>query len=470
MRLSTGFLIVAVSLVGASTAHAESRPFAQGFVNGYGLATDAGGNVYVAAAGGVAKFTPDGTRTRTFPSSFGFNWIVDVAVDPTGNLYVSDWSGSSAQTIRKLAPDGTNLWTGGAFASTASVAVLGDRVYVGADDRVKILDAATGAVINESPSLTVVGDRFGIVDVATGNGQVYALKNGRVHVLDADGTPRSAVQRGEDAWEGRIDVGDDDRIRLAWKYVRVDVLDDALTVLGQDDVPTAVRGVAEFGDRVYLLNGHNSVISMEKRFELVPGGGLPATDPPPPPPVPTPTPTVGPPPSWPPDEPPPARLPSVTINAGALFTNDPHVRLSITEPAGTTAFHLANDGGFAPLRSFTPRSFASWTLAESGAERLPKTVYARFAPSGQILQDDIILDQTAPILSRATATRSGKRYTLRLKAADSTSGLAGLQVVGKTSRVYLRYSSRVRAVLPAGRVRVRVVDHAGNWSSTKRIK
>jgi hypothetical protein len=242
--------------------------------------------------------------------------------------------------------------------------------------------------------------------------------------------------------------------------------------------------VAEFGERVYLLNGHNSVISMEKRFELVPGGGQLPADPPAPP-VPTPTPTSTPTPTptatstpTPPldqpapwaDGPPSTRLPSLTINFGDLYTNDPRVSVYVNAPAGTSAFHLANDGGFAPLRSFAPRSVTRWRLAESGAERLPKTVYARFAPSGQILQDDIILDQTAPTLARATATRSGKRYTLRLKAADSTSGLAGLQVVGKKSRVYLRYSSRVRTVLPAGRVSVRVVDHAGNWSSSKRIK
>jgi hypothetical protein len=94
----------------------------------------------------------------------------------------------------------------------------------------------------------------------------------------------------------------------------------------------------------------------------------------------------------------------------------------------------------------------------------------RLFPSGRTLQDDIILDQTDPKLTSAKATRAGKQYTLRVKATDRASGLATLQIVSKKAKKSLEYAAKTRVKLPAGKVSVRVRDHAGNWSRSKRIK
>jgi hypothetical protein len=90
---------------------------------------------------------------------------------------------------------------------------------------------------------------------------------------------------------------------------------------------------------------------------------------------------------------------SITVNDGALFTNQTAVTLTLTAPAGTTEMMISNDGGFggATWEPFT--SERSWTITEYGDYVIPRTVYAKFRAGGQVsglYQDDIILDVSAP--------------------------------------------------------------------------
>lgn len=432
----------------APAAHADSRVLATGFTTARAVATGDDGSVFVGDDHGVTKLDPNGSKLRTYPSVMG---VWDVAVDAAGNVYTGDWD--SGAELRKYSPDGQLLWAKDPDLVGRALAVSDGRIYAADRDHVRIFDSATGEAIGSSPKLT---ERPPVWDVSARAGRVYAYSNGRLYTLDRDGTPIALDAPGRAEDHVRIDAGRDGLLRLTRFQRVVEVYDGNVVLRGLDDPPVP-WDTAEFGDQVYFLSGGERLLAMNKSFELVPGGGAlaPVADPGPG----TPTP---------PEE--AKRLPSVTLNGGELYTNDPRVAVHVVAPAGTTAIEAANDGGFAASRAFSAFGGLRWELARTGAERLPKTVYVRFLPSGQTVSDDIILDQTAPTLVRATATRSGKRYTLRLKARDTTSGIATLQVIGKKSRSYLRYSSRVRAVLPAGRVSVRVVDHAGNWSSTKRIK
>ena len=101
---------------------------------------------------------------------------------------------------------------------------------------------------------------------------------------------------------------------------------------------------------------------------------------------------------------------------------------------------LSNDGGFggATEHPVAGDSHYAWTLASSGAERLPKTVYVRFTGPGvddtKTFTDDIVLDQTPPaVTSAARTTTSGartarvKKVRVRVKARDSLSGVGSLQ-------------------------------------------
>lgn len=153
----------------------------------------------------------------------------------------------------------------------------------------------------------------------------------------------------------------------------------------------------------------------------------------------------------------------VSINAGALFTNNPAVELTLTAPDDTSEIMLSNDGGFAGAQweSFQPTR--SWTITSLGATVLPRTVYVRFRTNGEtsgLYLDDIVLDQksptgTATIVSPAPAATSFRqglaqstdrpyqtrlplilqtgKVQLTLDASDDLSGVGEMRIASSSS-------------------------------------
>jgi hypothetical protein len=176
----------------------------------------------------------------------------------------------------------------------------------------------------------------------------------------------------------------------------------------------------------------------------------------------------------------------MTINGGALYTNDPDVRLSVVAPSWADSLRVANDGGFRAAQTFAVTKTIRWRLAESGRERLPKTVYLRFGHDAQTFTDDIILDQTKPTVSSATvksagattsaavtATASkGRSYRVRIRAKDATSGVAKLQFArSKRHPSALRRFKRIsRCKATRAPKYVRVRDRAGNYSRWRTVR
>ena len=177
----------------------------------------------------------------------------------------------------------------------------------------------------------------------------------------------------------------------------------------------------------------------------------------------------------------------VTINKGARYTNDPDVTVGAVFPATTTSLLFSNDGGFLAPTRFAPQASVKWRLDSSGPERLPKTIYVRFlagAIVGETFQDDIILDETPPKVRQASVAPVGaasartagaaalRRWKVRVRATDSNSGVARIQVTAnkrKPGRL-LRYKRRLR-VRSAKRPRwVRARDAAGNYSRWRRAR
>lgn len=170
----------------------------------------------------------------------------------------------------------------------------------------------------------------------------------------------------------------------------------------------------------------------------------------------------------------------VTINDGALFTNDPDVEISVVRPFATSSMKLSNIPGV--FTSPTVRLHDSdqgypWRLdtsvpGQTVPGRSVKRVHVRFVPSGPFaieLFDDIVLDQIAPQL--LSARIQGSR--LKLRARDNRSGVKRVQTSANRKRP--GKARRFKSSLPVGsktqRVYVRVLDGAGNhskWRSARR--
>jgi hypothetical protein len=180
----------------------------------------------------------------------------------------------------------------------------------------------------------------------------------------------------------------------------------------------------------------------------------------------------------------------VSINDGAQYTNDPDVTLSVVAPSGADRLRVSNDGGFRTAKALALKPTVSWKLDESGAERLPKTVYLRFGSQwgwDPPITDDIILDQTNPTVASATLVRSGptarstsvsmaasaksRTYKVRIRAKDATSGVGKVQfALSKRHPSKVRKFKRISSYTGAKAPRfVRVRDRAGNYSRWRSI-
>ncbi len=183
-----------------------------------------------------------------------------------------------------------------------------------------------------------------------------------------------------------------------------------------------------------------------------------------------------------------ARPLGVSIEGGARWTNDPRVTLTVVGPPFATLAILSNDGGFARAVTVPLAATIPWTLESSGPERLPKTVYVRFRGGETTTpnyQDDIILDETAPTVtsaqvlapgaasgSAATVSAAARRFVVRIRASDRTSGVGKVQITNNRRRpgTLRRFSRRVSFRGRAAPVWVRVLDRAGNRSPWRRAR
>jgi hypothetical protein len=90
----------------------------------------------------------------------------------------------------------------------------------------------------------------------------------------------------------------------------------------------------------------------------------------------------------------------VTINEGALFTNNINVKLTISARFGTRQMQVSNDGGFAGAKWEPYVLHKDWQITQYGDCVIPRVVYVRFKDrDGNVtsaFQDDIILDVTPP--------------------------------------------------------------------------
>jgi hypothetical protein len=172
----------------------------------------------------------------------------------------------------------------------------------------------------------------------------------------------------------------------------------------------------------------------------------------------------------------------LTINQGALFTNQTTVTLTIGAPPGTTQMQVSNDGGFAGISWEPYTSHKLWQISQYGTHVLPRVVYIRYKDQSGTLsstyQDDIILDVRPPrgqvnitILDdiRISATSGA---TLALSAEDDVSGVGWMRVSNRMSFAGATWQSYATSLAwdmgDSNAVYVEFRDYAGNISETYR--
>jgi hypothetical protein len=169
----------------------------------------------------------------------------------------------------------------------------------------------------------------------------------------------------------------------------------------------------------------------------------------------------------------------LTINDGAVYTNQTAVGLTIGAQAGTAQMQVSNDGGFAGATWEPYVSHKAWAIIQNGSYGGPRVVYIRFKDSAGIMsgtfQDDIILDVTPPVGSVSIIGTTGLQamastVTLGLSATDDVSGVGQMLIsnqpdfAGSTWEPYS--TSRAWELGANGIVYVRYRDNAGNVSTT----
>jgi hypothetical protein len=166
------------------------------------------------------------------------------------------------------------------------------------------------------------------------------------------------------------------------------------------------------------------------------------------------------------------RLPGVSIEQGAIYTNDPDVTVRVTVPVlPSWSFRIANDPGFAGSALMKVGAWTeehAWRLDTSGGpQRSVRRVYVRVTADArdrdtEVYSDDIILDQLAPRIVTARL----KRSRLKLRARDNRSGVRRVQVTGNRRRpgAKRKFARSLRVSRKRRRLHVRVFDGAGNPS------
>jgi hypothetical protein len=162
----------------------------------------------------------------------------------------------------------------------------------------------------------------------------------------------------------------------------------------------------------------------------------------------------------------------VTINDGALFTNQTAVTLTIGARPGTAQVKVSNDGGFADAAWEPYPSRKAWTIVQYGNYIIPRVVYVRYGDmNGNVLntaQDDIILDMTPPVGSISVATSTATlAVTLNLSASDDVSGVGAMRLSDNQSfsgAAWQPYSTTVVWPVTGEAVYVQYRDNAGNVS------
>jgi DNA-binding beta-propeller fold protein YncE len=170
-------------------------------------------------------------------------------------------------------------------------------------------------------------------------------------------------------------------------------------------------------------------------------------------------------------------LPSMAINDGEKFTNDPDVEIKVSgvdHYAAVGGILVSNENGFGESAQhydyIDNEEPYPWTLSTDDPGQPTKTVFVLVSrPRGAVVtSDEIVLDQRAPALgaARLIPSKRSRAARIRVQARDGVSGLGQMRVTRhRGAPGPWRPFKRVTPVPHGhGAIWVRVRDRAGNRS------
>lgn len=176
----------------------------------------------------------------------------------------------------------------------------------------------------------------------------------------------------------------------------------------------------------------------------------------------------------------------VSMDDGAVYTNDPHVDVAPIWPRFATRMLISNDGGFRKATPQVVTDLVSWLLdvtPSGGPDRYTRVIYVRFSGPGidetKTFSDDIVLDMKPPVISTAALTTraasTAKRtrlFRVAVTAKDDRSGVATVQAAASRSAPLSWQKYKKVALVRSARTPawVRARDRAGNVSRWHRVK
>lgn len=467
---------ITVHAYNANGNAAPSRQFyatSGGGTTPLGLCIDANDHVWVAYNNGIVnEFAANASgavaplRTiNTGPAGTG--GTRGIAIDSHGQIYVSSHDAAkivvyaadatgNATPIHVIAGLATKLSGGMGIAITPTDDLIATRIDPGSGQP-GVLRFTYGADGNTAPVGSIIWGGFSSSEGPNG---VALDQSGNIYVTDRTASkvsvwPASALTSASDSdTPSRVIVGASTGLAYpigiavqtstgTFAVANIDDLDMSITVFG------SLTGTSSGGSQSTPSQSTTSPTSTTSTTTRTPPKG-----------------PVG-----------------ISIDAGADYTNSTAVKLRVVWPAGASTMLISNDGGFRNATSVAVAKNVDWKIRSSGPDRLPKTVYVRFVGDGidetKTFTDDIILDETAPVILSARVTYIGGArmlvrrpkgtYRVDLRAKDNLAGIDSVRLkLGSKTIVSRDY--RARLLVTDQPIAVQVCDGAGNWSDWRQLK
>jgi hypothetical protein len=168
----------------------------------------------------------------------------------------------------------------------------------------------------------------------------------------------------------------------------------------------------------------------------------------------------------------PSSTASVSLQGGGIWTNTTRPTLEISWPRYAMTMNLADQDRSSS--NMEVRSSVDWDVTWSSGSGETKNITIDFLKGdgnsvGDQLTTAVSCDIDAPLLNSVTSTRTDGALSFSLSATDQHSGVSKVEISNGSTTVEHAYATSIASSLSGSSFSVRVMDLAGNWSTSQDI-